>query len=160
MGLAETQEEEIKSRLATKLGSAIECEVVPEKTIDFKRSIGLKPIVTVSYSGATYTTPKSTQEISQPSEEVFEIWIRAKLLRGTNGIYDLNERIRVALVGFRPSSCNKMYLKEFKLESFEENLWTYSLKIGCSSMIIEDFSEEEGPIITQAKATYTNNNYN
>ncbi len=160
MGLAETQEGEIRARLATKLGVSIECEVVPEKTVDFKRSVVLKPIITVAYSGADYPALKSTQEVSQTSEEVFEIVIRAKLLRGTNGVYDLKDKIRKAVVGFSPSSCGKIYLKSFKLENFEENLWMYSFKIACTSLNVEDFSEEEGPALTEATATFTNDTYN
>jgi len=160
MGLAEVQEEEIKARIATKLGNTVECEVVPEKTVDFKRSITTKPVITVAYSGADYPALKSTNEVSQTSEETFEIMIRAKLLRGTNGVYDLKDKIRKAVVGFTPSSCGKIYLKSFKLENFEENLWMHSFRIACTSLNVEDFSEEPGVPITEAKATFINSTYN
>lgn len=151
--LPETWENELEAQLNSKLGSAILVEVLPEKVAAFKRAVTDKPIVSVCYHNADYATPKSSAQIVQDSTEVFQIMIRCKFRRGENGIWDLKERIRIALVGFSPSSCGKLGLKKFQFENFEESLWTYSLEFSCPSMVVEDFTDEPGVPISVITAT-------
>lgn len=146
-------EDDIKTKLTTDLGSSIEVEVMPETQAAFSRPF-LKPRVEVCYKNSDFKDPNSVFTISQEEYQVLELVIWCKLRRGTNGIYDILEKVRKSIIGFEPTHCGKIYLKSFKPEDYKDNLWTYTLTIQCKTMVNEDFTEVTEPLLTESHAQY------
>jgi len=150
-------EDDIKTKLTTDLGSGIEVEVMPETQSQFSRPF-LKPRVEVCYKNSDFKEPNSTYTISQEEYQVLELVLWTRLRRGTNGIYDLLEKVRKSIIGFEPTHCGKIYLKSFKPEDYKDNLWTYTLTIQCKTIVNEDFIEVTEPLLTQSLAQYPTTN--
>ena len=150
----ELLENDIKTKITTDLGVNYEVEVMPETQAQFSRPF-LKQRVEVCYKSSDYTSPQSTNYISQHETQQLELVLVSKLRRGTNGIYDLMNKVRKSIIGFEPTHCGKVYLKSFKPEDFKDNLWYWTLTIECKSMITEDYTEPTTPILVQSTAVMT-----
>lgn len=132
----EQLEKDTRDRLVAKVGTGIQVEVMPERELDFRRPFE-RGRLSVCYKQSEFDKPLSTNQISQDEEQLIEVVIQARALRGVHGIYDLAERTRKALVGFRPTNSRKMYAMSFKFEMKEENLWIYVYTFATKSTIVE-----------------------
>lgn len=144
----ELTETDIKNKLTADLGVNIEVEILPESQAAYKRALQ-KPKVDICYQKSTYQNPRIPHNIIQDEVMSFEIVITAKLRRGTNGIYDVFEKVRRSIIGFTPRHCRQIYAKSFGLERYEDNLWHFSFVVECESTLVENFTEYAGPNITE-----------
>lgn len=154
MGLIETQESDIITKLAAYLGSTVDVKLLPEKQADYS-DVLLKPIVYVCYHETNYQERKSTSTVVQNTTETFNIIVRAKKLRGTIGVWDLKQKIQEALMGFSPASCGGIYLKVFTPEEYDtdRNEWSFKLQANCDSMVVAIDSDPTGVPITAITVT-------
>lgn len=138
-------ERDILDRLAPYKVAGIDLQVMPEAEADFKRPFKNGRIY-CGYKGSKYKDPNSTAEMSQDEEVLFEFSFQSRTLRGDIGIYTLLALTVQALVGFKPTSCDKMYCKESGytvLNSVHvDGVWTFTMVMACRSVSVEDFEED------------------
>lgn len=111
-------------------------EGFPEKPAEF-RLIHPKGAILVHYQGGNYSESKSLDLIYQDKKLEFSITVVIKHLRIHYGAYELLEKIREVLTGFKPDNCSKMYpsKEEFLLE--DNGIWQYSINFITTTPVIE-----------------------
>lgn len=144
-------ETDIVNRLVARIGTVIDIEKLPEKQSDFSTPFS-KAKVSVVYKSSDYDTPKSTSHTAQQENAQAELVIQARNLRGTNGLYDVYDKCRKALIGFIPRNCGRIYAVSFKFEERNEAIWTYIFTIAARSEFVIDNDEVVDPSISQIKA--------
>lgn len=153
----EAIEEEIYQRLLPLEGANIEIVKLPENQKDFERPFE-KSKITVGYKGSKWDKPRSTAQISQNEELMFEFSLQARRLRGSKGVYNLKDILKVALIGFQPVDCDRMYAHESGMTgvaTLHEGVWTYSCILCTSSLTVEDFEEDLSVILKKITSTNT-----
>jgi hypothetical protein len=131
----ETFENDIKNRLVAKVGSGITVEVLPEKQSDFATPFD-KGKISVCYKMSDFDKPKSTGHTVQQEDMQAELVIQARNLRGVNGVYDIFNKARLAVVGFMPTHCGRVYGVSFKFEERTDAVWTYVFTIAARSEMV------------------------
>lgn len=147
----EQAEQDILTRLTPFVtAGAIDMVLIPQNQADFKRPFQ-KGKITICYKGSKWGDPRSTAQISQEEEVMFQIEIQSRTLRGDRGIYLMKKALNQALIGFAPTDCDRMYAKESGMTSVAETLndgvWTYSLIVACKTISVEDYEEDLSVIL-------------
>lgn len=141
---------DIVDRLAPFKTLDVQVELQPQAQADFKRPFKKGRIV-VGYKGSKWHDPKSTAEISQDEEVMFQIDFQSRTLRDDIGIYKMLAIATQGLVGFAPTHCDKLYCKESGYTPlnaiYEDGVWTFSMIMACRSVSVEDFEEDLSVII-------------
>lgn len=143
-------EEEIVARLQPLIDAGHEVVTLPETQEKSDKPFP-KTRVIVGYSRSEYTAPKSTAQIIQDETIYIHVSIWARKLRGNGFLYAISDAVRILLVGFMPTDCNRMYLDSRGVEEFEPGagIWARNLIFKCTTRVVEDFEDETGPLITQ-----------
>jgi hypothetical protein len=143
--------EQIETDIVTRLSTLTPaCEVIklPEVQADYNTRPINKPRITVAYKGSKFEEPHTTAQISQFEDVMIDVTLEWKKLRGTNGVYPLMEAIRKRLIGFEPTDCHRMFLKESGFTELEQNMWSYSFTFVTRGMIVEtDPEENDAPLV-------------
>jgi hypothetical protein len=143
---------DIVSRLSPLTAAQIDVVHTPENQNEFERPFTTGKI-SVGYKGSKWEKPKSTAEISQDEEVMFELAIQSRKLRGSKGIYAIKKLLIQVLVGFQPTDCDRLYCKESGVtglpEVFKDGVWTYSLIVCARNVTVEDFEEDLSVIMSQ-----------
>jgi hypothetical protein len=156
----EALENAIKTRLQTDLGSAVEVEVEPQFEGENIQPY-IRPRITIFLDQSEFDKTKTTHYIAQDENAKVFLLLRSRRLRGENGIYDLVERIRKSIVGFKPAHWDKIWLVKIAFDERFRAMWSYVMVIGSRSMIVEDEDQEAtSPILLEPMAEYTDNQYN
>lgn len=138
----------IVNRLAPLVTAGHEVVSQPENQNDFKRTInGAR--VTVGYIGSDFAKVSSTAQIRQEETLKFEVAIQVKKLRGNGGLYSIIEAVRALLIGFRPPHCERMRIMEIGVVDYVDNVFTYAITFGATSLAVEQFTEEDAVLITK-----------
>jgi len=154
----ETAEEQIRTRLAAKLGSNVEARVLPEDEAEYGKIAVAKPRVTVSYKMSDFPTGERASKassrtlgsfVSQEEQIVFEITMESRKLRGRNGLYDVLTKTKKALLGFTPSDCQKLQVLKFGFVERTESLFIYQLLISTTTTIVEEQDAQVLPTLEQ-----------
>lgn len=146
--LYETLENEIKARLVAKITEFVPLiEVVPEKQEDYKK--GEKGAITVVYQSSKWDKPKSTGYTVQEETMAIDLFIKCKNLRGVNGIWDLQNKARLALVGWAPSNCNRLFAMSFDFVKREDGIFTYVFTVGGMSQAVMSNDQTDAPLPTE-----------
>lgn len=147
-------ENDIKNRLVAKVGTGIDVEVLPEKQSDFATPFS-KTKVSVCYKMSDYEKPKSTHHVVQQEDMQAELVIQGRNLRGVNGVYDAFNKVRLAIIGFKPTHCGLIYGVSFKFEERTEGIWTYVFTIAARSEMVMLADNVVEPGITEITHTPT-----
>lgn len=153
----EVLEDEIKDKLIADLGSGIDVEVLPETIAEFQK-VYEAPKLSVCVDGINFESIQSVNLVSQPAIVQIDIAIQSRKRRGPQGIFDLYNQAKSSLLGFIPTNCHKIYFKDFILSNYGDNddIWFYSLKMECRTIIVENFTEETTPRYTDVTAEFDN----
>lgn len=146
--LFELLESDIKTKIATDLGSYVDVIVMPENQSEFQIPF-VKNKVSVCYKSSNYDPSTDAYIISQPETQQLQLVLQSRTRRGNTGIYKLAEDVKNSIVGYSPTHCGKIYLKSFLPENFELNIWTFTLTIECKTLMVEKIDDFTGPAITQ-----------
>jgi hypothetical protein len=142
----EQAEQDIADRLAPFVtAGVIDIVLLPQNVSDFKRPF-TKGKITICYKGSKWQDPRSTAQISQEEEVMFQIEIQSRTLRGDHGIYLMKKALNQAIIGFAPTDCDRIYAKESGMtgvaETLNDGVWTYSYVVACKSISVEDYEED------------------
>lgn len=148
-------ERELVERLQALNLANIEVVPMPEVEAEF-----LEPLrngrVTIVYKSSDFGPVKSTGYVSQMEVLHFEVVLQAKSLRSTTGVHALGEIIKRKLVGYEPVDCSKIWMikNEFARKEDKQAVWTYSMTIATSYLLVEDATYDEGPLLSEINITY------
>jgi hypothetical protein len=152
-------EDEIVSRLRLFFEvDTVDVIVEPDNDADYKRGIQ-NPILTVAYSGSSWPIQLSTSEGSQREEVSFLINIQARTRRGALGIFSLKSTMTKALLGWKPTNLDRIYLKKFDPlgRNADNALWFWNLEIAATKLHVQDLPDEDLPGATFVQGTLLNN---
>jgi hypothetical protein len=138
-------ENAIIARLAPIKDDGAIVQATPQNQNEYERFFE-KPGIVVAWKESSFEAPQSTNGVSQWETMHFEIYIFQKQLRGNFNIYDLYNRVRLLLVGFRPATTEgkfqKMWLVKFKPEQLDENMWVYCVTMATVGLVVEDATDD------------------
>lgn len=144
----ELLETETVARIAAKVVSQYLTEKLPENQADYNRPF-VKGKITVAYKKSQFNTPKSTGHTVQEEGMQLEIVLCAKKLRGPDGIYEMFDKTRRALIGWRPSHCGRMYAVSFELETRQDGLFYYIFTVGAVSQLVMEADIDNDPAVSE-----------
>lgn len=98
-----------------------------------------KHLVLVGLVGESRSEPEAGRQhmgrVAQTTRHNFEITLCSNSLRGTYGIYDMVDKIRLALQGFRLSDLHSfMFEIGWNYVDFKAPQWIYKMNIACTSV--------------------------
>lgn len=151
-GIAET---EIKQRLQTYFASqqlggnplTDSCEAfeMPESPDQYNQLVAdlTKAKAIVQYSESTYGPVKAADVVVQDETMTFRILFEFKRMRGANGLYTIMEYTKKALLGWRLSSSDKMYISKYGLQQYQDGVFQPYLDFSCKTMLTQTIDESE-----------------
>lgn len=145
-------EKEIIDRLRPVFNPKIQIVQTPQSEKDFDLPF-LNGRITVVYAQSGYGESTSTAQIRQLETLQFEVIIQSKLLRGVDGLHDINERTRRRLTGWMPTSCGRVWMQKngFVERDAQNNVFTYTLTIATTYLFIQEFENEGGEPFREAQ---------
>lgn len=138
----EAQETSIKNQLIAYINNAAyDVEILPETEKDFIRQLE-KPCLSVCYSSSDFDPSETNNKIGQFETENFDVVIRAKKLRGQFGIYDCAKLIAGALIGFKPTNCERMQAVKFRFDDYSnEYKWRFVFSFSARMLTVQDYTD-------------------
>lgn len=144
----EQAEIDIATQLQTDLGAGVEVEVLPPTQAAYKRPFE-KQRIEVCYKKSAFNPPSLMHRIVQDETMDFELVCISRHRTGDTGVLKLLADAFLSIIGFTPGNCRQIYAKIISDPVFEDNLWYYSATVACNTTLVEDFTEDEGPNVTQ-----------
>jgi hypothetical protein len=156
-------EAEIVTRLAPLAGAQFDVVQQAQNEAEFQKPF-VNGRVTVAYNSSKSDKPQSTGYISQHEVANFEIVVQCRKLRDNqatmNGAHQIMEFIKKRLIGFQPSRSSKMWHVEtaWGERNAEDALFAYSMVFATTLVVVEDYEEEDGELLTQITINYQTTN--
>ena len=111
------------------------------KNYQFVHSLGT---VLIGYQRSKFKKPRSTDLIVQERHLQFRFIVFARALDGENGVLDLLDSLRLALVGFQPEHCQQIRLLSERFLGEVDGVWQYRLRARTETLQVE-----QRPVINQ-----------
>jgi len=143
-------EQAIINRLKEKI-QGIEIDSFPEKPDEYNL-LHPKGALLVRYVGSNYAEPFATDVIAQDRKVNFEVNVVMRHLTSHEGIYAYLDAVRIALTGFKPPHCSKMYPVREEFITEKAGIWHYAITFSMNTRTIE-IAEEKQPILLKKITT-------
>jgi len=156
-------EAEIVAQLKLALGNVVDVAHFPDKPEAYRLTHRIGTVL-VMYTGAEYGKILDTGHVVQERTMEFVIGMRIRDLgwayggppSGTSpGAYQIIEGIRLALIGFQPSTgCTRMMPKSerFVDRDKEGGVWVYEIVFVTRTMSVESYEPPKYPLFTHGTA--------
>lgn len=136
---------EIENQIITKLNehfSDLLVQGFPEKPNEF---ILLHPTgaILVHYRGGSFSNSNAIDIISQEKKMDFAITLVTRNLRSNNGTYELLDKIKAVLCGYKPDGCTKLTPVKEGFLSENNGIWQYEITFTLSTPSVEILEESE-----------------
>lgn len=162
-------EDEYLAKLQPLTAKGWDVEVMPDNLEDFKKPFE-RPRITIFYKSSEFNPGTvsglpdtfSTGPAVQEEFAEIEVIVRARALRGADGVHAVGFEVRKLLYGFTPTHFERAYLKShgFVEAISEDGLWSYSFVFVTRSLVVEDYCEEfytaDGIGLNQITTNYEN----
>lgn len=136
-------EKAIIERLKAKIDN-VQIEGFPEKGTEYPL-LHHKGAILVVYAGANYSEPKTIEAVVQERKMQFDLYVLLRNLRFHEGAYEMLEKVRLALTGFRPKGASKMYPVREAFVDYENGIWYYVISFVVNVPAIEELELDELP---------------
>lgn len=112
----------------------------PEKPQEFTL---IHPVgaILVHYRGGNYSNTDALGFISQDKKMDFAITVVTRNLRSNNGAYEILEKIKQVLCGFKILGCSKLTPVKEGFLSEISGIWQYEITFTLATPSIEDLEE-------------------
>ena len=102
----------------------------------------------VSYLGSQFDTTVDVTYVAQPRTVKLSVTVILRQLNGKGGAVDVVDAVRLAMVGFRPPDCRKVWAVSEKFLGETAGLWQYAVDVASEAMLVEDADvHTESPLI-------------
>ena len=114
----------------------------PEKPSEF---ILIHPIgaILVHYRGGSFSNTNALDIISQEKKMDFAITLVTRNLRSNNGTYELLDKIKKVLCGYKIDECSKLTPVKEGFLSENNGIWQYEITFTLSTPSVEYLEESE-----------------
>lgn len=151
--------------LQPQMPSGVSVVRMPENEEDMQRPFA-SARVTVFYKGSKYHEPNSpssimrdTDAIIQNETVIVEIAVQSRFLRATNkGIYDIWEKVRRRIVGYKPADCNRIYARDFDYSAYQDGVFTYVGNVECNRLCVQEIEDKIFGTASLIEANYNISN--
>lgn len=141
-------EDDIIAKLSTLNAEGIDVEVLPDRESKYKKPT--KPRITVAYISSEFSPEvvrgipqtRSTNEGVLTEFATVKVFFRARVLRGAKGLHNIAIRARKLIFGFKPSNWNRLLIKSYQYQEYEDGIWLYSLTMVCTALVVQDQPDE------------------
>ncbi len=135
----------IENQIITKLHEEFPDLLVqgfPEKPSEF---ILIHPIgaILVHYRGGSFSNTNALDIISQEKKMDFAITLVTRNLRSNNGTYELLDKIKKVLCGYKIDECSKLTPVKEGFLSENNGIWQYEITFTLSTPSVEYLEESE-----------------
>jgi len=157
-----TIEDAIVSRLNL---SGVTVRAQPENEAEANDKV-LGPRITVSYQHSEFSesiarglpTLFSTAEAVQDEFMEFHFVLQSRLLRGTNGIYDLIDKCHRKILGWKTGKVDRFFCKTSDYLENIDGLWVWDLVYVAKAPFLQEFTDDHGedqPILNSVEFVTT-----
>lgn len=143
----------VVARLKAKIPQ-LAVESFPDRPAEYRLNHP-KGALLVSYLGSQFDATVDLTYITQPRTLKLSVTVILRQLNGKGGAVDVVDAVRLALVGFRPPDCRKLFAVSEKFLGETAGLWQYAVDVATKSMLVED-----ADINTEPSLTVVNNEEN
>lgn len=135
----------IENQIITKLHEEFPDLLVqgfPEKPSEF---ILIHPIgaILIHYRGGSFSNTNALDIISQEKKMDFAITLVTRNLRSNNGTYELLDKIKKVLCGYKIDECSKLTPVKEGFLSENNGIWQYEITFTLSTPSVEYLEESE-----------------
>jgi hypothetical protein len=129
--------EQIEDDVVAHLGviAGLEIVALPQSEAEFSKPFNNK--ITIAYGGSKYRDSEGLGYIAQREEVDIVVFFESRKTRGDNGIYKSMATIKEKLIGFEPTFCGKMFLKEQSPMKRDDGIFSFHQVYGCHSFVSE-----------------------
>lgn len=139
-------EAEIAARLRTELHPVV-VDILPDKEREPRYPNGA---VLVAYQSSSFGAVRSFDDlVAQEEELVFDVTLLSRSLRDRTGIYPLMRAAKSALLGFKPSHCGQLILKDSRFVDRDDMVWVWSLSFSTTTLTVATMPDETLPTLTR-----------
>ncbi|MCM5528963.1 Gp37 family protein [Parasegetibacter sp. NRK P23] len=129
----------------TGAGTSFVARDLPDSPGEVLRGVA-NPVVYVAYTGSISEPPLTTNTIAQRRKVTFAVECIARTLYGENGMNAVRDIVEQSIVGFKPSNCQRLYLKKDNVTQSENGeAWVHVYEFECDTILVQ--KEESDPII-------------
>ncbi len=122
------------ARLAAALPE-LEVALYPANPASFRLNAPLGAVL-LSYPGSTYGPPILMGRVEQQRIPRFGVTLVVRQLWGADGAATLLDRLRDALVGWRPTDCEPLHIVYDRLLQEDAGLWWYAAEFAAATRIV------------------------
>lgn len=128
-------ENDIVAKLKENFGELL-VEGFPEKPNEFTL---IHPIgaILVHYRGGVFGVTNAINFLNQEKKMEFAITIVTRNLRSNNGAYEILEKVKQVLCGFRANSCSKLTPTKEGFLSEINGIWQYEIVFSLTAPSVE-----------------------
>lgn len=140
---------EIEADLVNKIKAALPnltVEAYPSKPETY-RHLSSNGTVLVVYQRSTLSDCEvSGGMIAQVRTLRFDLTVLVRDLRSHQGAYPVLDALYLALLGYAPVHCDKLWIEQDNFVSQFEGVWEYQLTLAMRSLAIEDIAASAAPL--------------
>jgi hypothetical protein len=127
-------------------------ENIPESEAGYRKAVP-NPIAYVVYTGSTSPGVRSSNPVIQDRKLQFSVECLSRVLYGPNGLLKVRDYVELALIGFKPVNCDRMYLVKDDIDRADDSIWAHVFQFECITMLVQnDLSD---PVVVPNLQTLT-----
>ena len=132
--------ESVKEHLLQQL-DRFSVELFPDDIANYyvKDDLG---VVLVQYAGSKFESLDSVDIVQQRRAVYIALTVIARSQHDDSGALDILDKVRLAIVGFKPTNCTACHLVSEEFAGEEDGLWQYQLIIRTETWQIEQKTVE------------------
>lgn len=158
----ELLEQEVADRLGTIASDGFTVQRMPETVAEYAKPAVTNGSVIVAYKGSEFDitdrVPRqlSVDNVVQVERATIEVVLRARVLRGAGGLYDLKDKVQARLLGYRPTDWARLSARSFTYVAFEEGVWVYAFTFECDALALTLPDPVDEVLVTQINVDSVN----
>jgi hypothetical protein len=148
--------DQLQSKFAES-GLPFEARKLPDAEADYKRAVnGI--VAYVFYTGSGSPGVKNTNPVTQDRKAQFSVEIFGRKRKGGDGVSAASHLMELALIGFKPISCDRLYLVRDDYNKDGEGFWIHIYQLECVTRLVQDSLTETVlvPSFTTLSTTFIN----
>lgn len=119
---------------------------LPESDAEYTKAVAA-PICFVAYTGSTSPGVRNTNPTSQDRKLQFSVQCIGRILYGGTGLYVARHYVEMALIGFKPTNADRMYLVKDELTRGQDTLWIHEFQLECMTLLLQN--DLTDPVVVQ-----------
>lgn len=153
----EDLEQECADRLAPLVLAGTHVQVMPQTVAEYLKPPVDRPSVIVCYVGSNMDEMEGHGKPNMWATDVamctellkVELTLRARSMRGVDGIHALRQKCQERLHGYQPANYSKLKARGVTFSGYLESVWVYKLLFVCDGLVVEVPDEVPEVLTTQ-----------